>query len=139
MFPVELSLVFSRSKSSWLRPILSDAACLHFTVFVTKTYLDFVHKQNEQNNKTAQAHFVKALSILQQRLANSDNEISTSDSTILIVVGLTMVATFRGDYKTALKHLRGLQNMVMLRGGFAALEENKQLQTKIFRQVEPIL
>ncbi|KIX03867.1 uncharacterized protein Z518_07420 [Rhinocladiella mackenziei CBS 650.93] len=130
MFPVGFGLAFGYTEPSWFEPIWNDAACLHFTVFIAKAYLDFVHRQKEIS-ATALAHLVKALTILQQRLASSDDELSTSDSTILVVVDLTMAATVRGDLDTALKHLQGLHKMVILRGGLSAFTGNRQLQTKI--------
>ncbi|KAI0133568.1 hypothetical protein BJ170DRAFT_606697, partial [Xylariales sp. AK1849] len=86
-----------------------------------------------KNWETAQGHLVKTLAILQQRLASSDDELATSDSTILTVIGLTMAAIFHGDTKTALNHLRGLHKMVTLRGGTSAFERNRRLLIKILR------
>lgn len=134
MFPLEFGMASNSPETSWLKPILNDAACLHFTIFISKAYLDFLHGQNE-NSKTALAHFVNSLTILQQRLAGSNDELSTSDSTILVVVGLTMAATALGDLQTALQHLIGLRKIVTLRGGILALKGNRLLQTKICRQV----
>jgi len=134
MFPPDCNLVSVQTELSWFKPVWNDAACLHFTIFISTVYVDYVHGQREVS-KTARAHYVKALAILQQRLAGSDDELSTSDSTILVVIGLTQAATSLGDLETALKHLTGLQKMVILRGGLSALERNRQLQTKIYRQV----
>jgi hypothetical protein len=137
MFPLEFCLVSKQAKPSSFEPIWNDAACLHFTIFVTKVYLDFTHGE-KKINQTAQAHFVKALAILQHRLASSSDKVSTSDSTILVVIGLTMVASFL-DLETALKHLRGLHKMIMLRGGISAFNGNRKLQIKICRQVGPFV
>ncbi|RDW89759.1 hypothetical protein BP6252_01791 [Coleophoma cylindrospora] len=132
MFPLELSLTSDETEASWFEPIWSDAACFHFTVFIAKEYLAFIHGQTE-NSQTAQTHFIKALAILQRRLACSNTELSTSDSTILVVVGLTMAATALDDLEMAVKHLKGLHKLVTLRGGISAFKENKHLQTKICR------
>jgi len=137
MFPFEFGPGSNQPELSWFEPIWNDAACLHFTIFIAKRYLDFVHGQ-KGNSKMALAHFVKALAILQQRLASSDTELSISNSTILVVVGLTMAATILSDLETALKHLNGLHRIFILRGGMSAFKGNRQLQTKIFRQVRPI-
>jgi hypothetical protein len=132
VFPHEFGLASSQTEASWFDPIWNDAACLHFTVFIAKIYLDFAQGEKE-NNKTALTHFVRASAILQQRLAGNDNELSTSDSTILVVLGLTMAATSLGDLETALKHIKGLHKMVKIRGGISAFQGNRQLQPKIFR------
>ncbi|KAF2806033.1 uncharacterized protein BDZ99DRAFT_501563 [Mytilinidion resinicola] len=132
MFPIEFGLDSYRSESSWLEPICGDAACLHFTVFIAKEYLN-VHLRQKESSKTTLVHLVKTLAILQQRLASGDNELSTSDYTILVVVGLTLAATGLRDLETAVKHLKGLHKMVILRGGISAFQWNRSLQTKIFR------
>ncbi|KAI0844415.1 hypothetical protein F5Y00DRAFT_274033 [Daldinia vernicosa] len=132
MQPVELNLVSDRTRDSWLEPICSDAACLHFTIFVATVYQDSIRGQRE-TNVTALAHFVKALGLLQERLASCEYKLSTSDPTILVVVGFTMVSTAMDDLGAASRHIKGLHRMVTLRGGISAFFEDKQLQTKILR------
>lgn len=132
MGSLEPGLPPNEAKSSWFDSILSDEACLHFTIFITEVYLQSVHGQGGSRT-TALAHFVKALGILRQRLSSSDNGLSTSDSTILVVIGLTMAATSFSDFDTARHHLKGLHKIVMLRGGVSGLNGNRPLQIKIFR------
>jgi hypothetical protein len=117
---------------SFLAPILNDPACFHFTFFVSISYLDLI-QGNTNDSVKALTHYVTALSILQQRLANGHLMSSTSDSTILVVVGMTITAIVLGDLKTARKHVIGLGRMVTLRGGITAFESNRRLQTKILR------
>lgn len=134
MVPSEFGLVSNQTESSFFEPVLNDTACLHFTLFTTKVYMDSLDGKKEIS-KMALVHLVNALAILQQRLAGSDKEQSISDSTILVVIGLTMTATALGDLETAQNHLRGLYKMVMLRGGISAFKDFGNLQPKIFRQV----
>lgn len=134
MVPAEFGLVSNQTESSFFEPVLNDTACLHFTLFTTKVYMDSLDGKKEIS-KIALVHLVNALAILQQRLAGNDKEQSISDSTILVVIGLTMTATALGDLEAAQNHLRGLYKMVMLRGGISAFKENRSLQPKIFRQV----
>ncbi|KAI0160843.1 hypothetical protein GGR52DRAFT_148908 [Hypoxylon sp. FL1284] len=126
----DLGLVFDSPSHPWFDPILNDVACLHFTVFVAMTYRDYVQGRAESSH-SALAHFAKALGMIRQRLDGSDSEGSTCDSTILVVVGFITSALTLGDLKAALGHIRGLQQMVMLRGGILAFQANKTLQTKI--------
>jgi hypothetical protein len=132
MFPRELGLALNRPENSWVDPVLADPACLHFTLFIVKAYLDIVQGQREPS-KAAQFHLGRCLNILQRRLAECDQQVSTSDSTVLVVLGLTVAAIALGDYEAARKHLTGLDRMVHLRGGLAALNRNRLLQTKICR------
>ncbi|KAM5371225.1 hypothetical protein ACJZ2D_008145 [Fusarium nematophilum] len=105
---------------AWFEPILTDPACFHFTVFMAKMYLDFVQGRTE-NDQKALVHHGKALQVLQQRIAGGDAKLSTSDSTVLVVVGLTTAAISVGDLGNAENHIRGLHKMVSLRGGLADL------------------
>lgn len=133
MLPPDFDPTSHQTEQSWLEPILSDPACFHFTLSIAKMYQCHVHGRNENNSSMALSHSVKALTILQQRLAGGDHELPTSDTTILVVVGLTMAATALGDLQTALMHLTGLRKMVDLRGGISAFTLNRKLQTKILR------
>ncbi|XXG98038.1 hypothetical protein Hte_004355 [Hypoxylon texense] len=132
--PALLDVIWKCKAHSWLEPVLNDAACLHFTIFIAETYRDFIQGQ-KGNGQSALAHFVKALGILQHRLASNENEGSICDSTILVVIGLTAAANSLGDFDAALHHVRGLQQMVTLRGGILAFKTNMMLQAKILRQV----
>ncbi|KAH7141032.1 hypothetical protein EDB81DRAFT_69629 [Dactylonectria macrodidyma] len=132
MVPSQFGLASHQTESSFLEPILNDAACLHFTLFTTRVYIDSIRGKT-QISKTALSHLVTSLAILRKRLACDDAAQVISDSTILVVVGLTIAATALGDLETAVQHLQGLHKMVMLRGGISSLRWNKTLQTKIFR------
>ncbi|KAH7144194.1 hypothetical protein B0J13DRAFT_622758 [Dactylonectria estremocensis] len=132
MMPSQFGLASHQTESSFFEPILNDAACLHFTLFTTRVYIDSV-REKTQISKTALSHLVTSLAILRKRLACGDTAQVISDTTILVVVGLTITATALGDLETAVQHIKGLQKIVTLRGGISVFEGNKTLQTKIFR------
>ncbi|KAI6083333.1 hypothetical protein F4821DRAFT_194566 [Hypoxylon rubiginosum] len=129
----EFSLTSDRAKNSWLEPIVSDVACFHFTLFIAKTYQDFQIQGQKESSQSALIHFIKALGILQQRLASGEDEASICDSTILVIVGLITAAISLGDFDAASKHMKGLHQIVALRGGILAFRLNKKLQAKILR------
>lgn len=81
-------------------------------------------------------HLAKALAVLRQRLAAGNVDASTSDSTILVVIGLAMASGALGEFEAARAHLSGLHAIVTSRGGIAAFRANKQLQVKMFRQAQ---
>ncbi|KAI5457499.1 hypothetical protein BGZ63DRAFT_79872 [Mariannaea sp. PMI_226] len=132
MSPLEFDPASSRPKEPWFDPVWNDSACLHFTIYVTKVYTNLLHGR-EQNSGGALVHFITTLSILQQRISYSREHSALSDSTILVVVGLVMLATACGDLEIAQNHLAGLAKMVMLRGGISAFHNNRELQAKICR------
>lgn len=98
-------------------------------------YLDYLEGHNN-NTRDALTHQTKALNTLQRRLSAGNMDISTSDSTILTIVGLTTAALALGDVGVAQKHMGGLQMMVSLRGGISAFSHDRRLQTKLCRYVE---
>lgn len=131
---LEFGPASGQEQSHWLEPVLSDVACFHFTMFISKMYLDYLegHAHNAQD---ALSHHTKALNALQRRLSAGNMDISTSDSTVLTVVGLTTAALAFGDVHIAQKHMAGLHRMVTLRGGISAFSHDKRLQAKLCRQV----
>lgn len=129
---LEFGPASSQEEVNWLEPVLSDIACFHFTMFISKMYLDYLEGQTD-NTQKALAHHTKALTALQRRLSAGNIDISTSDSTILTVVGLTTAALAFGDADIARKHMGGLHKMVTLRGGLSAFSHDKKLQKKLCR------
>ncbi|KAI0468733.1 hypothetical protein F4859DRAFT_201077 [Xylaria cf. heliscus] len=133
--PPDLGLARDQSELSWLRPIISDPACLHFTMFVAKMLKDSIATRGEQTtiSQASLVSYGKALNLLQRRFTGSTGDLPTSDSTILVVTGLVTCSLALYDFKTALNHIKGLHQMVVLRGGLSTLNGNKQLQFKICR------
>ncbi|RSM14170.1 hypothetical protein CDV31_005506 [Fusarium ambrosium] len=101
---LEFGPASSQEQSLWIQPVLSDLACFHFTMFISKMYLDYLEGHTD-NTWNALVHHTKALNALQTRLSAGNMEISTSDSTILAVVGLTTAALAFGDVEIAQKHM----------------------------------
>ncbi|KAI8945525.1 hypothetical protein F4801DRAFT_568074 [Xylaria longipes] len=133
--PPDLGLVQDQSELSWLDPIKSDQACLHFTMFVAKMWKDSIALEGGHNtiSQASLVSYGKALNILQQRFTASAGDGSMSDSTLLVVTGLVMGSLALRDFQTALNHVKGLHQMVVLRGGLSTLNGNKQLQFKVCR------
>ncbi|KAF4463814.1 hypothetical protein FALBO_9364 [Fusarium albosuccineum] len=120
-----------QSDASWFEPIVSDTACMHFTLFISKVWLNSM-QGTATDKRQALVHHGKALSTLQQRLASGDVKQATSDSTVLVVLGLTTAALGFGDLANAENHMRGLHKMATMRGGLSEFKTKKQLQGKIY-------
>lgn len=142
MFPIEFTSASPQNESSWFAPVWRDEACLRLTLYTTNTYLSSSpltkpDKDRERYRSAALTHLAEALGILRKRLdsvVDSDGD-ATSDSTVLIVVGLALASSALGDLETASQHVAGLQRMVHLRGGLAAFRGQTLLQSKICRSV----
>lgn len=139
MFPVEFTSSSPHNESSWFAPVWRDEACLRLTLYTTNTYLSSScvtnpDKHRERYKSAALTHLAEALGILRKRL--NDCRAATSDSTVLIVVGLALASSALGHLETAAQHVAGLQRMVHLRGGLAAFRGQTLLQSKICRSVK---
>ncbi|TRX89909.1 hypothetical protein FHL15_009181 [Xylaria flabelliformis] len=133
--PPDLGLAENQSELSWLEPIKSDPACLHFTMFVAGMWKDSIAVRGEQNtiSQASLVSYGKVLNLLQQRFTDGASDVSTSDSSLIVVTGLVMGSLALCDFKTALNHLKGLHQMIVLRGGLSTLNGNRRLQFKICR------
>lgn len=101
---------------------------LHFTIYIAKGYQHYQRGMPGLNPSLLQ-HNIKTLALLQQRLANGNKALCTSDSTIRVVVGFAKVAALKGDAEGATRHLKGLHKMVSMRGGLWAID--RRLLSKI--------
>ena len=69
-------------------------------------------------------HLEKALKILRERLAGTDEDLKFSDLTISVVLKLASVAHFDEDHQTAKQHMQGLRLMIARRGGIGAFNRH---------------
>lgn len=85
----------------------------------------------------AMRHMNRALVHLQGKLGEANPLIT--DSTIFTVLALGMLAEELGEFETAKKHIRGLDQLIKFRGGMKALGGKRALQIKCCRSVHQIL
>ncbi|KAL2167994.1 hypothetical protein VTG60DRAFT_529 [Thermothelomyces hinnuleus] len=127
MYPVEVCV--QPSDGQWVEYLAYDRAYLHVTLSSTQGYLDFA-REARFGIKTIQ-HLNKSLRLLREKLAVT--ELAISDSTISTVLTLTMFSDILGYSDAAQQHLKGLYQLVSLRGGIQALRHNPELQFKVLR------
>jgi hypothetical protein len=124
--------MFDLKSSVWIQYLTVDALYCHAVLWMTQAYFDCLSDSGPSYNQIQHAH--RTLVLLQQRL--DDSQLSTSDTTICVVVSLTMMTAFMGDHDAARRHMIGLYKMVELRGGIMAFTDHGLLQVKICRCVE---
>ncbi|CZR65804.1 uncharacterized protein PAC_15704 [Phialocephala subalpina] len=133
MYPLAAVIDFHRKDKSWFELYTVDAVYLHVTVFAVQALANSLSCQVKYATKQeAGFHFLKGVQLLQQRLSTGDEEAKASDSTLSAVLTLATTAHVIGDFKTANMHIEGLRKMVNLRGGLAALRDQKLLM-ELFR------
>ncbi|KAM5362159.1 hypothetical protein ACJZ2D_012681 [Fusarium nematophilum] len=115
----------------WFRYMISDQAFLHCLLAMVATYLNLFRKQDCETLE-ATRHFSQALRLISQKLSQPT---PPQDSTIAIVVSLSIHSKLIRDLSNSHMHLEGLQRILALRqGGLAQLrEQNSALLHKICR------
>jgi len=127
VYPAEICVDFDQSQ--WVEYLVTDAIFLYSTLFTTKAFFD--HLRQGAFGPETMKYLGVSLALLRDKLADSDAQ--PSNGTIASVVSLALMADKFGDVDSAEKHVRGLYQMVNLRGGIESFQTNPQLQLKICR------
>ncbi|OHE94943.1 hypothetical protein CORC01_09737 [Colletotrichum orchidophilum] len=129
MYPIEWCLQYDESKTPWFYWLLTDAAFLHSILFTVGLLHDSV--KGESASKKTNFHVWKTLHLLNKNIANQN--MALADSTIATIVSMCMVAEIFGQRDSAAAHIKGMRQIVKLRGGIESFSHNLQLQVKICR------
>lgn len=124
---------FDENDRAWMEDLFSDAAYLHIITFTARAFFDKVaDPQIRTTDQEVTVHFVKGLQMLRERLLSEDEAVKVSNSSIRVVLLLTVGAYMMGEYESARYHMKGLCKMINLRGGLAAIT-SKKLMMEILR------
>ena len=105
---------------------MSDGAYLHCVLHSSSAFNDYILRKS---TKTTVFHLSKTIALLNKILTEDTD--SVRDSSVAVVVNLVTSAEFFGDQDAAKAHLRGLQQMVRLRGGLDGFAGNSKLHIKL--------
>ncbi|KAL2160784.1 hypothetical protein VTH06DRAFT_981 [Thermothelomyces fergusii] len=127
----------SEPRAKWVEPIFSDEAYFHGAVAVFlsgKTCAlpaPYHYRTAQDLSSTRTRHLCRALRLVNDRLSRED---AASNENLTAVLILGLYERQQGDYHRGRVHLLGLERMVQLRGGLAALTRTTGgLARKIFR------
>ncbi|KAK3990681.1 hypothetical protein QBC44DRAFT_324597 [Cladorrhinum sp. PSN332] len=127
MYPVET--IVQPPMDQWLEYLAHDRAYLECVLSAAQAFLDWAHER--KIGKLTIQHLNSAMNNLRQTLAECPQ--TPTDSTMAVVVTLSMMADMLQDYDAARKHIEGLYQLIKMRGGIRALQYNPQLQIKVLR------
>lgn len=142
-FARTLPLQTSKVHLGWLPPCFSQPAYMHAFLCLMALHLGIEQSGNPHYTTLAAYHRRRAIAIVQENL--NDMNGATSDENIAAVFNLICVEEtlfapnfvptpqLQPDISRKLIHLKGLREMVRLRGGVHALANNKSLQQIIIR------
>ena len=137
MYPLESCFIFHRETTvdrSWVELLASDAAYVHAAVFASQAYIYIKSATNTPSAaRQAMIHHSAALNLLRERLSVSKSGDAILDSTILVVLYLTLHAHFMNDPTTSKHHMEGLRKIVHMRGGLRALNYNTKLVIELLK------
>ncbi|OAA55937.1 hypothetical protein SPI_08144 [Niveomyces insectorum RCEF 264] len=162
MYPIERCVGLGPNGSSWFldTALFQDAAYLHMVAYAAWAYYDLTRAgtplvvvstpgsgrnadarprptpdldrlQPTTASDRALVHMNTGIRLLRTRMENPST--AATDATIFLVVALGMFAEAQGELDAAQQHLRGLCQLVRLRGGIASLADKRFLQIKCCR------
>lgn len=130
--PRGLPISFEITPVLWHEWLSTDIVYLHCALFC----LSVVHNAATQSLTTSVAtrhHLAKTIQLLQERLSNCDKTTPPADSTLWVVVTLSVFLSQFQGVEAAQMHLQGMRQMVSLKGGLEALRVNPKLYIKLGR------
>ena len=137
LFPIETCILFDKRAENWIAPLAVDAAYLHARIFTSLSYFDTILPKKHPSRASALAlhHGHQAVALLRERISSEPVTTKLSDNTILVALSLAGNAFWTGDAASAVSQIRGIHEMVNLRGGLHTFEANKKLPMEILRSV----
>ncbi|KAH8678172.1 hypothetical protein BX600DRAFT_146448 [Xylariales sp. PMI_506] len=129
LYPIELCVDFDLGKSHWFKWLFTDAAYLNCALFTTSAMHDMLSRK--PTSKATLLHMKDTISYLNRSLFDTAHSIQ--DSTIAVVISLSLISGVIGDIPTAKTHVAGLQRMIRIRGGLNAFQHNPKLLIKLGR------
>lgn len=131
MYPVDCCIDLAKEEQHWFEDLSRDSTYGHIILYVAHAYFDFV--KSRRFGPAAMMHTNETISLLQKTLAQA--HLIVTDSTLFTVLALAMVAEVSDDLETAKNHIRGLHQLILLRGGMPAISQKRTLQIKCCRFV----
>ncbi|KAH7395644.1 hypothetical protein BKA64DRAFT_745837 [Cadophora sp. MPI-SDFR-AT-0126] len=117
------------SPAKWFDCALKDDALFHALLYTTSTYLGLLKGATE--SKEAIIHAGRSIGLLRERLEGMHMSGEALEGAIRAVSCLAISECLRGNYEGWKVHMRGMKQMVDLRGGVAGLDHG--LQLKLYR------
>ncbi|RDW72235.1 hypothetical protein BP5796_08269 [Coleophoma crateriformis] len=127
MYSIEKYAAINPVKECWLPMAFQDGALLHTILACADIY----GSPYWMNHPTALMHISKAVTMVSERLLGPTPEIT--DATIVVVCALAYSEMVNNNQENWRVHMRGLKQMVHLRGGIEAFESTPMIQNKISR------
>ncbi|KAJ6161193.1 hypothetical protein N7470_004589 [Penicillium chermesinum] len=127
-YTVEKYTSVNPMKQFWLEMALKDRAFFHTLLGCTCSYGS--PKGRKRNSLATIKHLNAAISIVNKRIKRDE---IPSDTTLVVVATMACVEKNRGAHENWEVHMKGLRQLVDLRGGLSALESQPLVMNKLHR------
>ena len=129
MYPASFCSVFHIADTAWFSYMNHDPTSRYVYPYIAEVYF------HGAEGARASRILSKMLPMIQANI--NDAQKAIDDATISCVLALASAADISGDLKNLQKHVKGLHQLVQLRGGISALRHS-ELQTKCCRSVDHV-
>lgn len=136
MYLLQFYIDFPRNPSSWCEALNSDPAYLNAVLSASHAYFDYLSGfplPTAHQRLHASRYLSRCLQILRQRLSNEHDNLRLADTTAMTVLSLASFSTRVRQDETSYHHLRGLRDIIELRGGIRSMRGNPKLLIETFR------
>ncbi|KAL4932569.1 uncharacterized protein BDV17DRAFT_300680 [Aspergillus undulatus] len=131
MYPIQHFIDFDLSDCDWTFWLFLDPAYLQSMFFLASGTQDLA--SNQPLTATTYAFLRQTIVRLNKQLSNMDTSAALRDSTVAVVIVLTLFSSLINDQPGAEAHFAGLRQMVRLRGGIQSFRNNTKLYLKLAR------
>ncbi|KAF2681004.1 hypothetical protein K458DRAFT_392232 [Lentithecium fluviatile CBS 122367] len=131
MSPLKDCVSFSPIETKCFEWLFNDASFLHALLLVGSMMNDFNLYNIQQPGSKTYKYLRKTILLLNIKLG--EQEAHSKDSTLYVVITLTMLAAWSSDWRAASAHIAGLYKIVELRGGLEYLAQRPKLHFKLDR------
>ncbi|KAF2868652.1 hypothetical protein BDV95DRAFT_609565 [Massariosphaeria phaeospora] len=128
--PLEVCVDFDTVERQSFDLLLKDSVFLETALLMSSLLDDFALVRASPGSRTLH-HLRKTLALLNTSLSEKDGHLK--ESTLYVVVTLTILSAVLGDWHAANAHITGLQRIVKLRGGIKFLQTRPKLHYKVDR------
>ncbi|KAK7416875.1 hypothetical protein QQX98_004933 [Neonectria punicea] len=131
VYTLERSLNFHRVEiaSVSLHWLLLNDAFRQSILLTTSAFDDFMSQRPP--SKTTRFNLRRTISFLNMKLSDTDTYLV--DTTIYVILGLTLLAGMFGEYAVVSTHMAGLRQIIRMRGDIETLRLNPKMHFKIDR------
>lgn len=136
MFVLQSYFDFPRNPTAWSEALNSDPAYLNAVLSASHAYYDYLagmEPTTVHQRLHSSRYLSRCLQILRERLSDEDDNLRLADTTVMAILCLASYSSRVRQEETSSQHLKGLRQIIDLRGGIRSMRGNSKLLIETFR------